>query len=193
MTWTGWIFFLAEPLLTAAHVSSGFSLLIKGFLAGAFILHMTTGCRGPAELWMRMIFVEAMYDIFTVCTTAFIKFLAAWIREVTLSNCMERTKKKVPARLVDMVANCDTLLWPKIWITEFLFYILICNHLQNSILLFLTIYVMQNYIHVLFLTWSLKRIKFLFARTLYTQTHIYTQITCKCRHVQTSLFWVFYK
>jgi hypothetical protein len=32
-------------------------------------------------------FVDATYDDFTVRTTAFIKFFAAWMSDVALSNC----------------------------------------------------------------------------------------------------------
>lgn len=35
-------------------------------------------------------FVEATYEYFTVSTTAFIRFLAAWINDVALSNCKKK-------------------------------------------------------------------------------------------------------
>lgn len=35
----------------------------------------------------RVYLVEATYEAFTVSTTAFIRFLAAWIRDVALSSC----------------------------------------------------------------------------------------------------------
>ena len=45
----------------------------------------------PARVYL----VEATYDAFTASTTAFIRFLAACIRDVALSNCTQRTTKTV--------------------------------------------------------------------------------------------------
>lgn len=85
--WTGEMCFFWDPRLTRVWHSSGFSLLTKGFFSGAFMRQDTTGELTAAVPYTFWYLVEATYDAFTVRTTAFIRFLAAWIKEVALSSC----------------------------------------------------------------------------------------------------------
>lgn len=85
--WTGEMCFFWEPRLTRVWHSSGFSLFTKGFFSGAFMRQDTTGELTAAVPYTFWYLVEATYDAFTVSTTAFIRFLAAWIKEVALSSC----------------------------------------------------------------------------------------------------------
>lgn len=85
--WTGEMCFFWDPRLTRVWHSSGFSRFTKGFFSGAFMRQDTTGELTAAVPYTFWYLVEATYDAFTVSTTAFIRFLAAWIKEVALSSC----------------------------------------------------------------------------------------------------------
>lgn len=91
--WTGEMCFFWEPRLTRVWHSSGFSRFTRGFFSGAFMRQDTTGELTAAVPYTFWYLVEATYDALTVSTTAFMRFLAAWIKEVALSSC-KRVREK---------------------------------------------------------------------------------------------------
>ena len=91
--WTGEMCFFWEPRLTRVWHSSGFSRFTRGFFSGAFMRQDTTGELTAAVPYTFWYLVEATYDALTVSTTAFMRFLAAWINEVALSSC-KRVQEK---------------------------------------------------------------------------------------------------
>lgn len=92
--WTGEMCFFWEPRLTRVWHSSGFSRLTRGFFSGAFMRQDTTGELTAAVPYTFWYLVEATYDALTVSTTAFMRFLAAWIKEVALSSCKRVEEEK---------------------------------------------------------------------------------------------------
>lgn len=84
---TGLTCFFWEDLLTLlVWPSSCFSLFTRGFFSGAFILQETAGILRASMPLFFWYLVDATYDALTVDTTAFIRFFAAWMRDMALSN-----------------------------------------------------------------------------------------------------------
>lgn len=85
---TGLMCFFWDDLLTLlVWPSSCFSRFTRGFFSGAFIFQEMAGMLRFCMPWDFWYLVEATYEALTVDTTAFIRFLAAWIRDMALSSC----------------------------------------------------------------------------------------------------------
>lgn len=92
---TGLTCFLWDDLLTLlVWPSSCFSLFTRGFFSGAFILQEMAGMLRASIPLFFWYLVDATYEALTVDTTAFIRFLAAWMRDMALSNYRGKRRKK---------------------------------------------------------------------------------------------------